>query len=535
MTTKLPAIPEPPRDLPPQLAAWARAMKEAVEVRAGQRGDPLDRAVTVRELYEAGAINLVNTQGQRQVFEGTPEDSSLTAPEAPASSGTITLGTPETPTGITSYGTARFAVIAWDSAGYLGHAYTELYQSATNDLGTATLHSTWDGDSAAVDLGGAGVTRYYWVRFVNTNGDQGAFHAGTTSGEAVTTSTDPSTALMVADKAVMVMALIQSAQIADAAITNAKIANATIEGGKIAASTITATNYNELRNSQIVNGEDSVDASYPIIVRFPILSEMTAIEAVRLSFAIEPFRAYSQAGSASAGGESLTTATSSASIPTHSHNLQVFVDASTTNQAAVQKFVATGVVGLAFTSGQTWTSTTVEGHSHSLSIPSVGGGSTVYFDSSSGRLYCSGGGTLSLPTASGHSHEIEILDGTTGVALYWDTSANRFEVRSGSGGNVASDLVEVPHDHGLNTSNHTHSVNFGIYEEDNTGSASVTVRASNNNGSTYALVGTGYTTNQLELDLAGHFSSSGWKAIKFECNVRARIVWTLELKLDISA
>ena len=74
--------------------------------------------------------------------------------------------------------------------------------------------------------------------------------------------------------------------------------DASITAAKIAAGTITADKYNELRNTYVFNGDDSLDASFPFEIPFMIVSEMTSIENIKLSFAISKFRAYSKAGAA---------------------------------------------------------------------------------------------------------------------------------------------------------------------------------------------------------------------------------------------
>lgn len=56
--SKLPAIPPVPPGVEASTRQWMEAMAEAVTVRAGQRGDPLDRAVTARELGDAGVADI---------------------------------------------------------------------------------------------------------------------------------------------------------------------------------------------------------------------------------------------------------------------------------------------------------------------------------------------------------------------------------------------------------------------------------------------------------------------------------------------
>lgn len=529
----------------PDLRALLEPIIEALQVLHGTVGNSLDTAVTRRDLLEAGLIEIYDTDGSVIGYTASPASSEPQAfgsavGDVSITTETIPTGTPSTPSGLATSGTYQHVFLKWDAPTYLGHSYTEIWRASSNSLAAATKITDIPngGRAYADDLGSSGVTRYYWIRHVNTGSTAGAYNAGESGGTSGTTTASPSTTqgYMALDGADIVHLYAITAYLADAAITNAKIANATISGGKIAATTLTADLYSELRNTITIHGEDSLDATYPLVVDFQIPSEVTDIVDVSVSFRILPFRAYSQSGTTtSAGGESLTSdAATIPTIATHSHNLQVSLDAGTSNQVAVLKFVSSGVIGLDSTAGETWTSSTAEGHSHSLGLTSVGFGNTVYFDSGSGQLYTSGGGTISLPTSDGHEHTITVQDGTTGVALYWDTSANRFEVRSGSGGNVASSLAQVDHDHGVTTSNHTHAISFGIYEEDNTGSASIDLDTSNN-GTSFSSFATGYTADQLEVDITSGFTGTGWKAVKFSSNVRARIVYNVTLKVDLTA
>ena len=52
--TTLPGIGRVPRDASPELKRYLETVQETIEVRNGQRGDPKDRAVTLRELIDSG-------------------------------------------------------------------------------------------------------------------------------------------------------------------------------------------------------------------------------------------------------------------------------------------------------------------------------------------------------------------------------------------------------------------------------------------------------------------------------------------------
>ncbi|GAH09868.1 unnamed protein product, partial [marine sediment metagenome] len=59
-----------------------------------------------------------------------------------------------------------------------------------------------------------------------------------------------------------------------------------INGGFLQTNSITADKYNELRNTYVQQGQDSLDPDYPFELDFEIVSEMTAIQSIKLSFRI---------------------------------------------------------------------------------------------------------------------------------------------------------------------------------------------------------------------------------------------------------
>ena len=59
--TKVPAIKNIPAKTDPELRATLDSMKEAQEVRLGRRGDPRDRAITLRELIDSGLAKELNS------------------------------------------------------------------------------------------------------------------------------------------------------------------------------------------------------------------------------------------------------------------------------------------------------------------------------------------------------------------------------------------------------------------------------------------------------------------------------------------
>lgn len=146
-----------------------QALTEVVEVLTGARNDPLYRALTWADLQDAGLVRQLGGGFTGVIAPGDP-----TLPIPP---GDIPgVETPNKPTGFSATGTFNAAAMFWDQPTYYGHAYTEVWRSQTDDVGTAVLIATVTGRffSDTVDPGS---TYYYWIRFVNVEGAKGPFHA----------------------------------------------------------------------------------------------------------------------------------------------------------------------------------------------------------------------------------------------------------------------------------------------------------------------------------------------------------------------
>ena len=178
--TKLPGIPKPPLGISPQLTKYLESISEALEIRLGRRGDPVDRAITLRELI---------TSGLAKELKASPFDpnninsSNLGITADPPTNTTV----PSAPTGFTAAGAYSVINLKWDVPFYGNHAHTELWSHSSDIIGDATLTSTVSGRTY-VDPVGSDVTRYYWVRHVSTSDIHGPFNNST--GTAATTAPD---------------------------------------------------------------------------------------------------------------------------------------------------------------------------------------------------------------------------------------------------------------------------------------------------------------------------------------------------------
>jgi len=109
--TKVPALKNIPAKTDPELRATLNSMKEAQEVRLGRRGDPRDRAITLRELIESGlAIELRNNPFDPNAGVGALDF----IPNVPGGN----LAVPPAPTGLEASGAFTEIIVSWNDAQY---------------------------------------------------------------------------------------------------------------------------------------------------------------------------------------------------------------------------------------------------------------------------------------------------------------------------------------------------------------------------------------------------------------------------------
>ena len=176
MSTKLPGLKNIPPQTERELKLALEDLKQALEIRLGLRGDPLDRAVTLRELKDSGIVKVPNstvgvTDGIIPPDDGDPGD----------------LTTPPAPTTLTASGVFTNIILKWNPPSYGNHAFTEIWRSQDNALGGAELIST-AGGQVYVDDVGYNETYFYWVRFVSTSNIPSVFND--TEGTSATTAVD---------------------------------------------------------------------------------------------------------------------------------------------------------------------------------------------------------------------------------------------------------------------------------------------------------------------------------------------------------
>ena len=239
--TKLPAIPPIPSNADPQLKTYLAAVDEVLKVRLGTLGDPKDRAVTVRELIDAGiAENFLENPFNPNA--GTPENTFIPT-------NTIELTIPPDVTGFSGAGAFQKIILSWDLAQFPNFAFTEIWRHTSNSIGDATRIDTTRAQVYA-DTVDVGANFYYWVRHVSTSNIVGQF----TNGINVTTSKISNS--NVSD--FITTGALTAAQIQAGSLTSASGVFGQISANDITAGTLNATNVSV---SNLDIGGSAIDGS----------------------------------------------------------------------------------------------------------------------------------------------------------------------------------------------------------------------------------------------------------------------------------
>tara|TARA_R100001224_G_scaffold112746_1_gene96031 strand:- start:741 stop:2657 length:1917 start_codon:yes stop_codon:yes gene_type:complete len=173
--TKVPALKNIPSTVERELRDTLVSMKEAQEIRLGRIGDPLDRAVTLRELVDSGMAKQLTERSFNPdgLIDFIPNEDSI---------GDLSI--PPAPTGLEASGAFTEVIVTWNTAQYSNHSYTEVWRSRDDEVGTATLITTTS-SFIVTDPVGYDQTYFYWVRFVSTSNVRGPFNR--TNGTKATT------------------------------------------------------------------------------------------------------------------------------------------------------------------------------------------------------------------------------------------------------------------------------------------------------------------------------------------------------------
>ncbi|UZE61036.1 DUF1983 domain-containing protein [Aeromonas veronii] len=145
-----------------------QGLTENMQILTGQKGDRLDKALTLREAAELGMVNL-RRNGAGQIVPELPPDK----PTDPEWSG---VQQPVAPTGVTADGAFHTITLTWGTPAYKGHSYAEILRAEVDNPSKAVSIGTTLANVYS-DAVGKGFSAFYWVRFVNKNGMVGPYHS----------------------------------------------------------------------------------------------------------------------------------------------------------------------------------------------------------------------------------------------------------------------------------------------------------------------------------------------------------------------
>lgn len=229
--TLVPGIPPIPSDASPALRSYLTALGEALQVRLGRRGDPRDRAVTLRELIDSGLAKELKTE-QFDPNKFTRSNLGFEINTTP------NLAVPPVPASLSGSAAFQTVILTWNSGKdprflYNNHSITQVYRHTEDVIGSAVFIGSTSAGIFADDTVSSGQTYYYWVKYISTDNVASPFNA--TSGVAVTaTNVNAITSTMITDNAITTPKLATNSVIA------AKIAAGVITADKLVAGTITA-------------------------------------------------------------------------------------------------------------------------------------------------------------------------------------------------------------------------------------------------------------------------------------------------------
>lgn len=153
-----------------------QGLTENMQILTGQKGDRLDKALTLREAASLGMLNLRRTSGGAVVPELPPANN-----VDPEWSG---VQPPHAPVNVSVSGAFHTIVLIWDAPTYWGHAFAEVWRAGDDNLSHAVRVGTTLANVYA-DAVGKEFSAFYWVRFINKNAMEGPYQ-GTEGLHAVT-------------------------------------------------------------------------------------------------------------------------------------------------------------------------------------------------------------------------------------------------------------------------------------------------------------------------------------------------------------
>ena len=211
-----------PRSFDPEAKRFATIVNDSISQIKGEKGDPLDAAVTFRDLIDTGIAKRDIKIGSTGNIVGTNSINIVPGDEE-------VLDTPAVPTGLSASGAFQNIIIEWDDPTFFGFSHVEIWAATSNSFANRSFVGQTTANVFNHQVG-TNQTRYYWIRHVNTQGVAGPFNS--------TTGTQASTTLI--NTADINDGLITAAKLVDGAVTEVKVATSAITETKISSNAVTS-------------------------------------------------------------------------------------------------------------------------------------------------------------------------------------------------------------------------------------------------------------------------------------------------------
>lgn len=178
--TRLVQVPSVPGIQDARMRSFLEAVKQAIEVGEGVRGDPLDTKLTRRDLVEAGIITPAGERISDSDSGPSPRPGDDTGDGLPV------LDVPPRLRNFRASGLFSRVLLEWDLPAYSNHDRVEIYRATVEDFGQSVPIGSSTG-VMYVDVVGGGWSGYYWAASFSEEGVRGPL-AGPRHAE---TTTDP--------------------------------------------------------------------------------------------------------------------------------------------------------------------------------------------------------------------------------------------------------------------------------------------------------------------------------------------------------
>ncbi len=153
----------------PNSPRFLERIREILEVAIGDRGNILDRFVTVKDLVNSGLADYVHKGVRYSKSEASAVQANTVAD----------LTVPPAPTNLSANAAVMAILVAFDNPHnkYGNHSHTEIWRASVDDLAQAYLRGSAPGGLYADEIGDSGIQYYYWARSVSTSNITGPFNA----------------------------------------------------------------------------------------------------------------------------------------------------------------------------------------------------------------------------------------------------------------------------------------------------------------------------------------------------------------------